>query len=204
MDKKKENITTEKNKKEKIPGEKNNDTELKIKKEDKTKKSSSAKDKTSKKKKETTNKEVEKLKEQISEINDKYLRLSAEYDNYRKRTLREKMELTKIGGEDILLNILPIVDDFERAMNSIDKVKDINTMKEGISLIYNKFIEFLKSRGIKEIEAINQKFSTDEHEALTKIPAPNKKLKGKVVDVIEKGYFLHDKVIRYSKVVIGE
>lgn len=143
-------------------------------------------------------------KEKFEEINDKYLRLAAEYDNYRKRTLKERMELTKSAGEDILINILPVMDDFERALGSIDQAKDINAVKEGVQLIYNKFKEFLKQKGVKEIDAKEKEFDTDLHEAITKIPAPDEKLKGKVVDVIEKGYYLHDKVIRFSKVVIGE
>jgi molecular chaperone GrpE len=143
-------------------------------------------------------------KEIIAELNDKYLRLAAEYDNYRRRTLKEKMELSKSAGEDILVNILPVMDDFERGLITIDQAKDINAVKEGIHLIYNKFLEFLKQRGIKEIEAKEKEFDTDLHEAITKIPAPNEKLKGKVVDVVEKGYYLNEKIIRFSKVVIGE
>lgn len=143
-------------------------------------------------------------KEIIAELNDKYLRLAAEYDNYRRRTLKEKMELSKSAGEDILVNILPVMDDFERGLVTIDQAKDINAVKEGIHLIYNKFREFLKQRGIKEIEAKEKEFDTDLHEAITKIPAPNEELKGKVVDVVEKGYYLNEKIIRFSKVVIGE
>ena len=150
-------------------------------------------------------KKVEKTdKEIIAELNDKYLRLAAEFDNYRRRTLKEKMELSKSAGEDILVNILPVMDDFERGLVTIDQAKDINAIKEGIQLIHNKFKEFLKQRGVKEIEAKEKEFDTDLHEAITKIPAPNKKLKGKVVDVVEKGYYLNEKVIRFSKVVIGE
>ena len=143
-------------------------------------------------------------KEKLAELNDKYLRLAAEYDNYRRRTLKERMELTKTAGEDILVNILPVMDDFERALGSIDQAKEISAVKEGVQLIYTKFIEFLKQRGVKEIEAKEKEFDTDLHEAITKIPAPDKKLKGKVVDVVEKGYYLNEKVIRFSKVVIGE
>ena len=143
-------------------------------------------------------------KEIIAELNDKYLRLAAEYDNYRRRTLKEKMELSKTAGEDLLLNILPVMDDFERGLNTIDQAKDIKAVKAGIQLIYNKFGEFLKQRGVKEIKAKEKEFDTDLHEAITKIPAPNAKLKGKVVDVIEKGYYLNEKIIRFSKVVIGE
>ncbi len=142
--------------------------------------------------------------EKLAEMNDKYLRLAAEYDNYRKRTLKERMELTKTAGEDILVNILPVIDDFERGLDHMDEAKDVAAVKEGVQLIYNKFKEFLNQRGVKEIEAKEQEFDTDLHEAITKIPAPNEELKGKVVDVIEKGYCLGEKVIRFSKVVIGE
>ena len=153
----------------------------------------------------TAEKKIKKTeKEKIAELNDKYLRLAAEYDNYRRRTLKERMDLTKTAGEDILVNILPVMDDFERALGSIDQAKEISAVKEGVQLIYTKFKEFLKQRGVKEIEAKEKEFDTDLHEAITKIPAPNKKLKGKVVDVVEKGYYLNEKVIRFSKVVIGE
>ncbi|PLX13487.1 MAG: nucleotide exchange factor GrpE [Marinilabiliales bacterium] len=154
--------------------------------------------------KEVENKKEKSDKEKFEEINDKYLRLAAEYDNYRKRTLKERMELTKTAGEDILVNILPVIDDFERALGSIDQATEIDAVKEGVQLIYSKFKEFLKQRGVKEIEAKEKDFDTDLHEAITKIPAPDEKLKGKVVDVVEKGYYLHEKVIRFSKVVIGE
>ncbi len=147
-----------------------------------------------------------KLKELQKELQiqkDKYLRLSADFDNYRKRTLREKMEMTKLAGEDIYLRILPVLDDLDRAMKSIDEAKDLEAVKEGMHLIYNKFKEYLNQQGVREIDAMHKEFDTDVHEAVTQIPAEDKKLKGKVVDVIEKGYFLNDKVIRYSKVVIG-
>jgi molecular chaperone GrpE len=157
-----------------------------------------------KKDEKTGNKQEKTDTEKLAEMTDKYLRLAAEYDNYRKRTLKEKMELTKSAGEDILVNILPVKDDFERGLDTIDKAKDIDAVKEGVHLIYNKFNEFLKQRGIKEIEAKEKDFDTDLHEAITKIPAPSEELKGKVVDVIEKGYYLNEKVIRFSKVVIGE
>jgi molecular chaperone GrpE len=149
--------------------------------------------------------EKEKSSEEIiKELQDKYLRLSADFDNYRKRTLKEKMELIKLAGEEILLKLLPVMDDFDRAVQTMDETTDCKAMKEGIDLIHYKFKDFLSSNGIKEISAINEEFNTDLHEAVTQVPAPSKKMKGKVVDVIEKGYFLHDKVIRYSKVVIGE
>jgi len=140
----------------------------------------------------------------IKELQDKYLRLSAEFDNYRKRTLREKIELTKSANENILLKLLPVMDDFDRALQSMNETTDCNAVKEGIDLIYGKFKEFIQSNGVNEIDALHKSFDSDYHEAISKIPAPDKKLKGKIVDVVEKGYFLNDKVIRYCKVVIGE
>jgi len=148
--------------------------------------------------------ELEELGTKLQDISDKYVRLSAEFDNYRKRTLKEKMELTKSAGEKVLINILPVIDNFERALKSIDDAKDIEAIKEGVHLIYNNFNDFVTQNGVKEIEAVNHEFDTDIHEAITKIPAPSEELKGKVVDCVEKGYFLNDKVIRFAKVVIGE
>jgi molecular chaperone GrpE len=142
--------------------------------------------------------------EQIAQLQDKYLRLSADFDNYRKRTLREKADLIKTAGEEILSSILPVVDDFDRAMKLLENAQDLEAFRQGIVLIHGKFKEFLIQKGIKEIEALNQPFNVDLHEAITKIPAPEEELKGKNVDVISKGYMLYDKVIRYSKVVVGE
>jgi len=142
--------------------------------------------------------------EKIAEFQNKYIRLSADFDNYRKRTLKEKIDLTKSANAEILLNLLPVMDDFERALKSMEDTKGCKEIKDGIDLIYNKFAEFLKSSGVKEIDAMHKKFDTDIHEAVTKIPAPVKKLKGKVLDVIQKGYYLNEKIIRYPKVVIGD
>jgi len=142
--------------------------------------------------------------EKLAELQDRYLRLSAEYDNFRKRTLKEKIDLQKSANENLLEALLPVADDFDRAMQSVDEATDIEAVKEGMKLISGKFIGFLNQQGIKEIEANSKAFDTDLHEAITKIPAPSKKLKGKVVDVVQKGYFLNDKVLRFSKVVIGE
>ena len=142
--------------------------------------------------------------EKLAELQDKYLRLTAEYDNFRKRTLKEKIDLQKSANQSLLEALLPVADDFDRAMQSVDEAKDIEALKEGMNLISGKFNSFLNQQGVKEIEAINKKFDTDLHEAITKIPAPQKKLKGKVVDVIQKGYYLNDRVLRFSKVVIGE
>ncbi|HSO85625.1 MAG TPA: nucleotide exchange factor GrpE [Draconibacterium sp.] len=147
---------------------------------------------------------IQELGEKLAEITDKHLRLHAEFDNFRRRTLKEKAELIKSGGESVLINILPIVDDFERALNSLKEVSDDDAGKKGTQLIYSKFSEFLKQNNIREIDAINQDFDVDLHEAITKIPAPDENLKGKVVDVLQKGYLLNDKVIRFAKVVIGE
>lgn len=146
----------------------------------------------------------EDLAEKIAALQDKHLRLSAEFDNFRKRTLKEKADLIKTAGEGVLINILPVIDDFERALQFIDKAEDIAAIKEGIGLIHNKFKSFLSQNGVKEIEAKDKDFDTDLHEAITKFPAPSPELKGKVVDVVEKGYSLNEKVIRHSKVVVGE
>lgn len=141
---------------------------------------------------------------QLEEMKDKYLRLSAEFDNYRKRTLREKADILKYGSEDTLKDILPVVDDLDRALKAIETANDLNAVKDGLSLIVNKFNEFLKSKGIKEIEAIGQELNTDLHEAITKIPVQEEAQKGKIVDIIQKGYMIHDKVMRFSRVVVGE
>jgi len=142
--------------------------------------------------------------EKLAELQDRYLRLSAEYDNFRKRTLKEKIDLQKSGNENLLNALLPVADDFDRALGVVDEAKDIEAVKEGMKLISGKFSAFLAQQGVKEIEALKKEFDTDLHEAITKIPAPSKKLKGKVVDVVQKGYYLNDRVLRFSKVVIGE
>jgi molecular chaperone GrpE len=142
--------------------------------------------------------------EKLAELQDRYLRLTAEYDNFRKRTLKEKIDLQKSGNENLLNALLPIADDFDRGLQSVDEAKDIDAVKEGLDLISEKFKGFLTQQGVKEIEAVNKVFDTDLHEAITKIPAPTKKLKGKVVDVVQKGYMLNEKVLRYAQVVIGE
>lgn len=155
-------------------------------------------------KKDKNHEQIEKLEKEIAGIRDKHLRLQAEFDNFRKRTLREKMELMKSGGETVLTNILPVIDDLERALAAFAEVEEENPFKQGVILIYNKFQEFLKQNGIREIDTKGKDFDTDLHEAITKIPAPAEELKGKVVDVIQKGYTLNEKVIRFAKVVIGE
>ncbi|MEX0983238.1 MAG: nucleotide exchange factor GrpE [Bacteroidales bacterium] len=146
----------------------------------------------------------EELEEKLAELQDKYMRLSAEYDNYRKRTLREKMDLQELIREDVFTSILSVVDDLERAMESVKGAKDIDAVRAGMELIYSKFTKYLSGQGVKEIDAVGKELNTDQHEAITKIPVESKKKKGKVVDVVEKGYMLRDKVIRFAKVVIGE
>jgi molecular chaperone GrpE len=140
----------------------------------------------------------------LAETQDKYVRLSAEFDNYRKRTLREKMDMSKYAGEKLLLSILPLIDDFERALQHIDNSSDNAAIKNGIDLIYGKFIEFLKQNSVTEIEALNCSFNVDIHEAVAKVPVEQEDKKGKVVDVVLKGYYLQEKVLRFSKVVVGE
>lgn len=148
--------------------------------------------------------ELKQCTDKTAELQDKYLRLSAEFDNYRKRTHKEKTELIKTASDDLLKQIIPVVDDFERGLAAVNNSVDLEAIKQGMNLIYGRFKEFLQQQGIREIESINQDFNTDFHEAVTKIPVADESLRGKVVDVIEKGYYLHDKVIRYPKVVIGE
>ncbi|HOK25544.1 MAG TPA: nucleotide exchange factor GrpE [Bacteroidales bacterium] len=144
------------------------------------------------------------LLDEVAKWKDDYIRLMAEFDNYRKRTLKEKIDLTKSAGENILKGLLPIVDDFERALKALENSADSSNIKEGIELIYNKFIEFLKQQGLREIEALNCEFNVDLHEAVNKVAVEDESLKGKVIEVLQKGYYLNDKVIRFSKVVVGE
>lgn len=149
-------------------------------------------------------KRIEELGNKLVEMNDKYLRLSAEFDNYRKRTLKERMELMKTAGEEILQKILPVMDNFERALSSMEQATDVPALREGVELIYGNFKDFLAQNGVKEMECVHADFDPELQEAVTKIPAPSEELKGKVVDCIQKGYTLNDKVIRFPKVVVGE
>jgi molecular chaperone GrpE len=144
------------------------------------------------------------LEENLAEMQDKYIRLSAEFDNYRKRTLREKMELSKYASENLLLKLLPVMDDFERAVSHMESPADYTAIKDGIDLIYLKFSDFLKQNGIKEIDSLNCPFNVDLHDAIAKIAVEEEDKKGKIIDVIQKGYYLQDKVIRHAKVVVGE
>ena len=148
--------------------------------------------------------DVRVIDEKLAEMQDKYLRLSAEFDNYRKRTLREKIELSKYAGENLLLSFLPIMDDFERALKHMDSTTDCIALKDGIDIMYVKFSDFLKQNGIKEIESLNTNFNVDLHEAVANVPVQEEDKKGKVVDVVLKGYYLQDKVLRFAKVIVGE
>ena len=149
-------------------------------------------------------KELETAQETIEEQKDKYLRLSAEFDNYRKRTMKEKAELILNGGEKSLSSILPVVDDFERAIKTMETATDVNAVKEGVELIYNKFMAVLAQNGVKVIETKDQPLDTDFHEAIAVIPAPSEAQKGKILDCVQTGYTLNDKVLRHAKVVVGE
>jgi molecular chaperone GrpE len=156
---------------------------------------------------ETKRKKISKEKElesKLKEQHDKYLRLAAEFDNYRKRTMKERIELTQYVSTELITRILPVIDDFERAIDSMRSTQDIDVVRQGIELIYNKFKDYLNQQGVKEIDALNQEFNTDYHDAVTKFPVQENELKGKVIEVVHKGYTLNDKVIRYSKVVVGE
>lgn len=147
--------------------------------------------------------EAEQLKKAVTELNDKYLRLYSEFDNYRKRTIKEKSELIKTASEDVLKAVLPIIDDFERAIKANERVADPNPIKEGILLIYNKLKGNVQLKGLTAFDSIGEDFNADTMEAITHVPATDEKQKGKVIDEIEKGYKLGDKVIRYAKVVVA-
>ena len=142
--------------------------------------------------------------EKYAELNDKFLRLYAEFDNYRRRTNKEKIDLISSAGESVLKDMLPVMDDFERAILNNEKASDIESVKEGFHLIFNKFRHILESKGLKKMEAKGEMFDSELHEAIANVPAPSDDLKGKVIDDVEKGYYLNDKVIRYAKVVVGQ
>lgn len=148
--------------------------------------------------------EVEKLQAQQEEMKDKYLRLSAEFDNYRKRTMKEKAELILNGGEKAFKAILPVIDDMERALATMQKATDVDAVKEGVDLIYNKFIQILGQNGVHAIDTKEKELDTDFHDAIAIIDAPSEELKGKILDCVETGYTLNDKVIRHAKVVVGK
>lgn len=144
------------------------------------------------------------FEEKYLDVNDRFVRLYAEFENFRKRTNKEKVDLISNASAGVLKDLLPIIDDFERAISNNENVEDITVLKEGFSLIYNKFKGILEQKGLKAMDARGESFDSELHEAIANIPAPSEEFKGKVVDDVEKGYFLHDKVIRFAKVVVGQ
>ncbi|MBB6497979.1 nucleotide exchange factor GrpE [Pedobacter cryoconitis] len=145
----------------------------------------------------------EQLKLDNAALNDKYLRLFAEFDNYKRRTQKERVELLQTAGKDVIISMLPVLDDFDRANKATENATDITAIREGIQLVHTKLKSILNQKGLKEMESVNTVFDTDLHEAITKVPAATEELKGKVIDELEKGYTLNDKVIRFAKVVVG-
>src|SRR5690606_41724430 len=143
------------------------------------------------------------LKTELDDANNKYIRLYAEFDNYKRRTSRERIELLQSAGKDVIVDLLPVLDDLERALKSIDEHANDAAVKEGVQLVANKLKKTLQQKGLKEMESINQPIDADFHEAITNIPAPNDEMKGKVIDEVVKGYLLNDKVLRYARVVVG-
>ena len=141
--------------------------------------------------------------QEIAELKDKYLRLYADFENFRRRTAKEKLELISNANEGLLVALLPVVDDFERAMQSLASTSDVNALKEGVALIHNKLFRTLESKGLKPMASKGEPFNADLHESVTQFPAPSDDLKGKVIDEVEKGYYLNEKVIRFAKVIVG-
>ncbi len=147
---------------------------------------------------------IEKMKAELTEVQDKYIRLYSEFENYKRRTTKERSDLLRSANQETLVSLLPVMDDFERAMKSINAVEGNDAMKTGIELVYGKLKTTLTQKGLKEMETNGKEFDVEFHEGITKIPAPTEDLKGKVIDTLEKGYFLNEKVIRFAKVVVGE
>ena len=155
-------------------------------------------------KEETPEDKIAALQAELEKSQKEYLFLMAEFDNYRKRTVKEKAELIKNGGEKAMLGLLPVIDDFERAIDAIDKSSDVEGLKEGVDLIYNKFLKYLESQQVKPMESTGTDFDADIYEAVTTFPAPDESMKGKVIDTVQKGYTINEKVLRHAKVVVGQ
>ena len=153
---------------------------------------------------ETPEDKIAALQAELEKSQKEYLFLMAEFDNYRKRTVKEKAELIKNGGEKAMLGLLPVIDDFERAIDAIDKSSDVEGLKEGVDLIYNKFMKYLESQQVKPMESTGTDFDADIYEAVTTFPAPDESMKGKVIDTVQKGYTINEKVLRHAKVVVGQ
>lgn len=184
MSKKKETEATELEKEEVIATEENSDTTMENQQEEE-------KD------------PLAELQTKYSELNDKYLRMYSEFENFRRRTAKERLDLMKSAGEDVFKLMLPIIDDFERARANMENATDVPSVKEGMELIYHKLVKELGNKGLKPMESKGETFDPEFHEAITQFPAPSDDMKGKVIDEVEKGYFLNDKVIRFAKVVVG-
>ena len=148
--------------------------------------------------------EVEKLKEEVEEMKDKFLRKVAEFDNYKRRNAKEMRDLIQTAGKDVIIDLLDVLDDCDRAQKQMEISTDVKEIKDGVMLVFNKFRNLLQARGLKVMETKNQEFNPDLHDAITEIPAPSEDLKGKVVDEVTKGYYLNDKIIRHAKVVVGK
>lgn len=155
-------------------------------------------------KEETPEDKIAALQAELEKSQKEYLFLMAEFDNYRKRTVKEKAELIKNGGEKAMLGLLPVIDDFERAIDAIDKSSDVESLKEGVDLIYNKFMKYLESQQVKPMESTGTDFDAEVYEAVTTFPAPDESMKGKVIDTVQKGYTINEKVLRHAKVVVGQ
>lgn len=152
----------------------------------------------------STDATLQKLQAELAEANDKYLRLYAEFDNFKRRTSKERMELLQTAGKEVIVSLLPVLDDFERAQKAMENATEVSAVKEGVALVHHKIKNILAQQGLKEMEAKGLAFDADLHEAITNIPAPTEDLKGKNIDELEKGYYLNDKVIRFAKVVVGQ
>lgn len=148
--------------------------------------------------------EIEKIQAELAEQKDKYLRLMAEFDNFRRRTAKERLELIQTAGKDVIVSLLDVLDDCDRAEKQLETSDDIKLQKEGIQLVFNKLRSTLTNKGVKAMESIHTDFDVEKHEAITEIPAPEDKLKGKVIDEVVKGYYMNDKLIRFAKVVVGK
>ncbi|MBS1660181.1 MAG: nucleotide exchange factor GrpE [Bacteroidetes bacterium] len=148
--------------------------------------------------------ELDKLREEVQEQKDKYLRLFAEFDNYRKRSSRESLELRQTAGKEVIISLLDVLDDCDRAEKQLQKTDNIDQVKEGVQLVFSKLRSALASKGLKAMQSINTDFDVEKHEAITEIPAPTPDLQGKVIDEVQKGYYLNDKIIRFAKVVVGK
>ena len=148
--------------------------------------------------------ETERLKNEIQELKDKYLRQVAEFDNFRKRNARERLEMIQTAGKDVIVSLLEVLDDCDRAEKQLQAVDDLGTVKEGVQLVFNKLRTVLQNKGLKPMQSVGTPFNPDQHEAITEVPVPDPELKGKVIDEVEKGYYLNDKIIRFAKVVVGK